>query len=420
MNESERLMNKKDISELKRRYKKTDFTFTKLSGCYVNHNKEAVIEFKENFSFLEDEELFKYLEISKKVLSGGIGDNLLGLNFSLNENYYSEKQDFLMRLKKSKLQDDAMLSEFFQTIIENFDFVGHYLILLFHDVYDVMVKTSDNRKLDESEETHEYILCAICPMSLSKPALGYFDEDKQIKSLVRDWIVDAPTIGFAFPSFIDRESNVNVLTYYTKNTNDIHPEVIEGALGCTTKKTATMQQQTIEAIMNENLGTDKDYKDRVYIEFQDKLNATIEEQKALYEGTSAEPIIVDKNTMKELLIKGGVEEDVASKVSDVFEGEFAGEEPVAENLINKKIIKASEKMKTEKKLRKRVDSLEAKLKELNDSEDSEANDEAGVILKVNPSKVSQIKTEIINGQRCIVVPIDEDEQATINGVKNIV
>ncbi|KOF57622.1 hypothetical protein AGR56_15030 [Clostridium sp. DMHC 10] len=47
------------------------------------------------------------------------------------------------------------------------------------DAYDVMKKTTDNSKLDESEEVYEYILCAICPVSLAKPALGYLEDENR-------------------------------------------------------------------------------------------------------------------------------------------------------------------------------------------------------------------------------------------------
>ena len=40
-------------------------------------------------------------------------------------------------------------------IIDSYDYVGNYLILIFHDAYDVMTKTLDNDKLDESEEVYE-------------------------------------------------------------------------------------------------------------------------------------------------------------------------------------------------------------------------------------------------------------------------
>ena len=74
-----------------------------------------------------------------------------------------------MAIKSSQLKNEEMLESFYDMVIENYEHTGNYLILLFHDVYDVMTKTTDNNKLDESEEIFEYIICSICPVALSKP-----------------------------------------------------------------------------------------------------------------------------------------------------------------------------------------------------------------------------------------------------------
>ena len=142
-----------------------------MCGCYVNGEKTVLLKFRETFLNLEEDDYFKFLEIAKKVLSGTIGNNILELNFELNEEHINEKQLSFMKLKNSGLKDDALLDEFYNSIIENYDYTGNFLILLFHDAYDVITKTKDNAKLDESEEVYEYILCAICPVELSKAGL---------------------------------------------------------------------------------------------------------------------------------------------------------------------------------------------------------------------------------------------------------
>ena len=52
-------MNKKDILELKRRFKKDACTFTRLCGCYVDADRNKVTTFGETFLNLEDEEFYK-------------------------------------------------------------------------------------------------------------------------------------------------------------------------------------------------------------------------------------------------------------------------------------------------------------------------------------------------------------------------
>lgn len=429
-------MNRKDILELKRRLKKGECTFTKMCGCYVNSEKETVLEFRETFLNIPDDEFFKYLDISKKVLSGGVGNNLLELNFPSDDNFENEKQNFLLRLKKSALKDDVLLREFYDSVIDNFDYPENFLILVFHDVYDVMTKTSDNLKLDESEETYDYIMCAICPVTMSKPALGYYNAEQKIKARIRDWIVGVPTIGFVYPGFIDRSSDENALMYYTKNAKDPHPELMENTLGCLSKQTATIQKETFQSIVKSTVSSDDEISEKVFIDIQENLNTMIEEHKELYEGTTVSPIALSKDEVKTLLLASGVSEAATIKIETSYEENFGKDLPLAENLVDSKRLKANVHKKKEEALIKQVESLENKLEavsnntELQDDDDVEAIVEENnkdinpqnfdVVLHVNPSKLSKIKTEIIDGQRCIVVPIDDDEQATINGIEDLI
>ena len=63
-------MNSKDVLELKRRLTKDNATFTRISGCYVDGDKNKIAIFNDNFLNLNDEVFFKYLEMAKKVFSG--------------------------------------------------------------------------------------------------------------------------------------------------------------------------------------------------------------------------------------------------------------------------------------------------------------------------------------------------------------
>lgn len=89
-------MNKKDISELKRRFKKDSCTITRMCGCYVDSERNRVVKLGETFLNLDEEEFFKYLDIAKKALSGTIGNNLLELEFPMEEEAPLGKQQFLI------------------------------------------------------------------------------------------------------------------------------------------------------------------------------------------------------------------------------------------------------------------------------------------------------------------------------------
>ena len=330
-----------------------------------------------------------------------------------------------------KLKDDSILDDFYNSIIDSYDYTGNFLILVFHDAYDVITKTKDNLKLDESEEVYEYILCAICPVSLSEPGLRYYEDEHKIKARIRDWVVNPPTNGFVFPAFIDRSTDVNSIMYYTKNAKDSHPELMENALGCSSKQTATIQKETFQSIIKDSLDADEEKADKIFMEVQDNLNAMIEEHNAIYEDTDSEPKTLTNKDIQNLLIESGVPEEATTKIEESYVESFGDDLPLAENLIDAKVLKANEQRKKEEHLEKQVAILQTRLEEVkkevaadnNDEEYvnlEEDNPEYDVILQVKPEKVPQIKSEIIDGQKCIIIPINENEQATVNGVDDLI
>lgn len=419
---------KKDILELKKRLKKDHCTFTKVCGCYVNGEKNTILKFRETFLNLDEDDYFKYLEIAKKVLSGTVGNNILELNFEINEELKSEAQTFLLSLRNSQLKDDTVLDEFYQSIINNYDFTGNYLILLFHDAYDVITKTKDNQKIDESEEVYEYVLCAICPVSLSAPGLRYFEEENEIKSRIRDWVVTPPVNGFVFPSFIDRSSDVNSVMYYTKNAKDTHPELMENVLGCLSKQTATIQKETFQSIIKDSFGADEKKAEKIFMDVQENLNAMVEEYNEMYDDTDSKPISLKETDIQSLLIDSGIPQEISSDIEKSYTEIFGDDIPLAENLIDTKILKANEQRRKEEDLKKQIKMLETKLEEVKEetaisSENEENNDvdsEYDVVLQVKPEKVSQIKSEIIDGQKYLVIPINDDEHAKVNDLDDLI
>ncbi|MBO0525595.1 DUF4317 domain-containing protein [Clostridium botulinum] len=467
-------MRKKDILELKKRFKKDHCTFTKICGCYVNGEKNIILNFRESFLNLDEDEYFKYLEIAKKVLSGTIGNNILELNFPLNENLENEKQLSLVKLKKSQLKEDALLEDFYNSIIDSYDYTGNFLILVFHDAYDVITKTNDNSKIDESEEIYEYILCAICPVSLSDPGLRYFEEEKKIKARIRDWVVNTPTLGFVFPAFIDRTSDVNSVMYYTKNAKDPHPELMEEALGCFSKQTATIQKETFQAIIKDSISSDEKKAEKTFIEIQENLNTMIDEYNSIYDDKDDEPITLKQKDIQNLLLESGVPEEATYEIEKSYVENFGEDLPLAEHLIDSKVLKANAQKKKEEQLEKQVEILQHRLEEVKkegvidkESEDSKKDDKDNVtldddlkddldnalddafeddslddalkndldatnsednnitsdydvILQVKPEKIPKIKAQIIDGQKCIVIPIDENEQTTVNGLNDLI
>lgn len=417
-------MNKKDIMELKRRFKKEACTFTRLCGCYVDGERNKITTFGETFLNLEEEEFYKYLEISKKVLSGTVGNNILNLEFPLEEEGVGGKQQFFMGLRQSALKNPELMEAFYDLVIENYSHAGNYLILVFHDAYDVMTKTSDQNKLDESEEVYEYLLCAICPVALSKPGLGYREDENRIGPRIRDWVVGAPDTGFVFPAFSDRSADIHSIMFYTKDAKAPHNEFVECGLGCNSKFTATEQKLTFQGMVKHVIGDEDETSKALFLDIQENLHNLIPVTED--ETQEPEPVLVTVQDISSVLSDSGVPEEMASVIEKNYADVFREDIPAATHLVDPKLLEVNSKRKERLELVEQVENLRQQLEETRavsieaDEDDVPVTKTYDVILRVKPEKVPQIHSQVINGQRCLVIPMEEDEHAAVNGVNTVV
>lgn len=435
-------MNKKEVLELKRRFKKDQATFTQLVGCYVDCNHNKVCKFGGKFLTLEEDEYYKYLEIANKVLSGTVGNNLLDLEFPLQEEEVGGRQQILMALRKSKLENEELLDTYYDLVIDTYDEAGNYLILLYLDSYDVMTRTRDNINLDESEEVYEYLLCAICPVALSKPGLGYLEGEQRIGPRIRDWVVGAPDTGFLFPSFNDRSTDIHSALFYTKNTKEPHSEFMANGLGCGVERTATEQKMAFHSIIRNVLGAESEGTEDTLLDIQQNLSDMIDDYSEKHEEEDG-PFLLDKEVVQKVLTESNVSEEKMTRIEKSIDEAFGEKLPIAENVIDTKALEANEvrieKLALEDQVGVLTLQLEEKKEELEEKNTAleertsqllEKQEEIDnyiaetktydVVLRVKPEKASQIKSQIINGEKCLVIPLKENEHATINGVNTTV
>lgn len=374
-------MNNSDILELRKRLKKTDSSVTRITGCYVTgENKKIQTYIDTDFADLEEAEQFKYIDLFKKGLSGVLGKNLLNLSFSREKE--EESMQSLLALRASELKDKAILDAFYQKVIDTYYYVGNYLILLMYDVYDVMTKTSDKMSLDESEEVYTYCLCCICPVNLSKPGLSYHAEENVIANRNRDWVVEMPDTAFLYPAFNDRSCDVNEVLYYVKSTDAMHDEFVEGVLGCETTIPSTIEKEIFNQIVEDVINEVPEYDTfEVVRSIQSELNDMVENHMAY------EPTTLDCAGVKDLLHRSGVKEEHLPIVEEKF-AKSAGED--GQLHIDSICEKKNFEMKS--------DNLQ---------------------IKVKPEAADVVEIRVIDGRKCIVIPMNSDIE--VNGiVKRIV
>ena len=435
-------MNKKEVLELKRRFKKEDATFTRLVGCYVDCNHHKVCKFGGKFLNLEDDELFKYLEIANKTLSGTLGNNLLELSFPMQEEEVGGRQQILMALRDTELADDELLDRYYDLIIDTYDHAGNYLILLYFDTYDVMTRTKDQINLDESEEAFRYLICSICPVELSKPGLGYREDEQRIGARIRDWVVGAPDTGFLFPAFNDRSTDIHSVLFYTKNTKEPHSEFMANGLGCGVEHTATEHKMAFHSIVRNTLGAEEEGTEDLLMDLQQNLSDMIEEYAQTHDETDP-AFVLDKEVMDKLLSESRIPEEKAAKIGKSVDELFGEKPPVAEHVLDSKALQQNairlEKLELQEDVADLTLQLSAKKEEL-EAKDTELKERTtqliekqeeidnyvaetktyDVVLRVKPEKAAQIKSQIIDGQKCLVIPMQENEHAAINGINTTI
>ena len=369
-------MRKQEISEIKKLFTPGNCSITRICGCYVECGENKKTEWNQAFLALPEDELYKYFEILRKSLSGTLGKNLLNLEFSEKSRNEGGQQEFFLHLRDSKLRDDVLLEQFYDRIIKSYEYVGNYLILLIHDAYDIPGKTSDGLEMDDaSDEVYSYILCSICPVDLSKPGLSYNELENLFQNRVRDWVVGKPELGFLFPAFNDRSTDLHGALYYSKNVNDLHDSFMEQLLGCPLPLPAQFQKESFQTIIEETLGDACDYE--TVKDIHENLSEMLEEHK-----DQPEPLMLDKYQVKSLLEQSGVEEEQLSRFDETFD-EIAGPGAsiFAGNVVNAR-------------------ALEVKTPD--------------VIIKVNPERADLIATREIDGRHCLVIAIDGGVE--VNGI----
>ena len=439
-------MNKKEIAEIKKLFTPSHCAITRICGCYVDAEKNVKTKLKEAFLSLEEEEMFKYFKIFKSTLSGTIGKNLLNMEFPLSQESDGGTQEFLLKLRNSELKDDALIDAFYEKVMADYLYPENYYIILIHGAYDVPGRASDNLDMDDaSDYVYEFILCSICPVKLDKPGLFYNVSHNTIENRVQDWVVGAPETGFLFPAFNDRSTDIHSTLFYTKNTKEPHSEFMTNGLGCGVERTATEQKMAFHSIVRNVLGAEDESTDDKLLDIQQNLSEMADDYAETHDDDD-DPFILDSEAMNKVLSDCHVSEEKISRIEKSVNEAFGNKPPIAANVIDSKALAANEIRVEKLALESQVGDLTLELNEKNaqleekDSVIQEKNNQIeertsqllekqeeidnytaqiktyDVVLHVKPEKASQIHAQVINGEKCLVIPMRENENATINGV----
>ena len=372
-------MNDKEIGEIRRHLRRDRSNITKIYGCFVNDNREIITEFSQSTGMMPENEGDKYFALFKRVLSGSVGKNLIDLSFKTAQVAQgAPEHKLLMDLRECKLSDDELLHGFFQKIIDTVTLEGNYLILIGCDSYDVPFKGKDDiSDADKSEEVYTYLICAICPVKQTKANLHYVPEEKLFHDGAMNQPVSAPALGFLFPAFDNRSTNIYNALYYTHDIKVSQDALIEAIFNTPVPMPAAEQKKCFEALLTTALGEDCNLD--VVQTVHDQLCERIELHK---EAKVAEPLLIAKADVKETLASCGVSEEHLAKWSVDYDETFGFEADLhPKNIIDTK-------------------RFEVKTPD--------------VSIKVDPTRSDLIETRTIGGVKYIMICADENVE--VNGV----
>ena len=371
-------MNTKEIGEIRRRLRRERSNITAIYGCYVNDNKEMITQFRQSTGMMPENEADKYYGFLRRALSGSIGRNLIDITFKTSQVADSPEHKLLMRLRETKLQDEELRMEFYKKVMETVDLEGNYLILIGCDSYDVPFKSKDgDTQNDASEETYTYLICAICPVKETKANLHYVPEEKLFHDGAMNQLVSAPALGFLFPAFDDRATNIYNALYYTRDVKEGQDAFVAAIFNAPVPQPAAEQKKTFEALLTTSLGEDCSMD--VVQTVHDQLCQRIEMHK---ESKIPEPLLITKADVTEVLTSCGVSDQHMAKFSVDYDAAFGFEAELhPRNIIDDK-------------------RFEVKTPD--------------VVIKVDPARSDLIETRVIDGVRYIMICADEDIE--VNGV----
>ena len=371
-------MNDKEIAELRRRFRADKTSISRIRGAYVNEKREIISEMDQSVAMMTETEADEILSLLKKTLSGKVDTNLIDIHFTTQQVMESPQHKLLCNLRETALQDNALVHEFYQKIISSLEIEGNYMILLASDAYDVFTYRKDGGKDDESTELFRYILCAVCPIKMAKPALSYYVRENCFRNVVADSMISPPALGFMFPAFDNRSTNLYGALYYTRATDNSHTEFTDAIFNAgPLPMPATEQKETFRSVLADATGEACSLP--VIRSVHAQLHQAMEEHKISKE---PEPLVVDKYVIRDMLGFCGVPEESIEQFEEKFDKGFGQNAALSPRNI--------------------VETNKFELKT------------PDVVIKVNPARTDLVETRVIDGVRYVLVRADGGVE--VNGI----
>ncbi|WP_062239910.1 DUF4317 domain-containing protein [Fictibacillus sp. FJAT-27399] len=251
-------MNKKDIAQLRKQFKKENasLNISTIFNVYITKESSDIYHHQSQpFEMLDSEQQELFLNNFKKLLAGNLDEKLFELKFQRNAENSSQ-----LILHQGLLSSDTddwkermlqMVGKMLQDRLYEMDIVITF-------IKGEYFKPTKRRGADSEENGHDavyshpFILCSINNTQDPKKELLFDYVEKEFKyNFVLDPIINlnAPIAGFLFPCFTDNAADVNHILYSTGKVHEPDYSFIEQVLNAEEMMTAKDDKAVFEEII---------------------------------------------------------------------------------------------------------------------------------------------------------------------------
>lgn len=369
-------MTDKELAEIRRRYKSDKTSISRVRGCYVNDKNEIVAEFDQSLGLMSEDEIEFILGLLKKSISGANGKNIFDVAFTNQQVVDGAEHNRLMKLRDTAIASDEDVHALYESIISSTHFDAGYLILLAYDKYDVYSYAGDGSRREDSDTVFSYIICSVCPMKLTRAALGYNANENAFRTIASNAVIAAPSSGLCSRPLIiaARTSTTPSATQRTSRRAARH---LQARFSAAPRPCRPQSRSTFDSVLREAVGEECSYE--VVSGVRDLVCDIIEEQK---ENKVEEPLMITRSVMHDLLGKCNVPEEKIETFEQRYVEEFGEHARLCPgNVISTK-------------------RLEVKTPE--------------VVVKVSPDRSDLVETRTIDGVKYILIRAETGVE--VNGV----
>ncbi len=371
-------MIQKEINEIRRRLTGERNCISRFYGCFVNQQKEIVARIDASSALMPQNEKDRFLAIIRKTLSGGLGKCLTDITFTTQQVTSSEEHALLMKLKDTSLSDEEARDKLYTKIIENVQMEGNYVILLIADTYDIPFKGADGESRGkDSTDIFSYFLCSICPVKDGKAEIAYIREENEFHSFITPQTVASPEVGFMFPAFDDRNTNIYNALFYVRNTALMQEALIDSLFKTKAPMSVPEQKEIFTTALTQALENECSFD--VVQSMHEQIRERITQHK---ESKDPLPLDFTADDVGNMLKYSGVAEEKVQAFREKCNEDF-GENAT---LIPTNIIES-----------KKFEVVTPQVK-----------------ITVDPEYTYSVETRVINGRKYLLIPADDS--VTINGI----